>query len=178
MFKDESCLQPKQSRRWLKSLNIIYLYPTRYYPIMLFVESRFQNETQFHAWSMVRPTFLSALHIPACSSFWYYCCILFFIFKLATCSKLGNREYLGESSVHYKSHQQEEAKERKGMGRGNTGHRLFHIISSSESNDRTKFGSSEFFSVSDVHTLTWEYTYVFIPTEIFPVLLFFDHFYV
>lgn len=110
---------PKQSRCWLKSLNIIYLYPTRCYPIMLFVESRFQNETQFHAWSMARPTFvLNALRIPACPSFWYYCCVVFFffIFKLATCSKLGDREYRGESGVHYKSHQQEEAKERKGIG--------------------------------------------------------------
>lgn len=40
----------------------------------------------------------------------------FFIFKLATCSKLGDREYRAELGVHYKSHQQEEVKERKDKG--------------------------------------------------------------
>jgi len=82
---------------------------------MLFVESRFQNETQFHAWSMARPTFLSALHIPAPPSDIIVASCPFFIFKLAMCSKLGDREYRGELGVHYKSHQQKEAKERKGI---------------------------------------------------------------
>lgn len=122
-----------------------YYYPTRYYPIMLFVESRFQTKTQFHARSMAR--------LP--SSLTHY------VFQLATPSHIIVAPFLllffnfqtgnvfavrwlstTVSRVFIINRIKEEAKRGEkawGTRRTGTGHRLFHVISPSQSNDRTKF---------------------------------------
>lgn len=126
----------------------IHLYPTRYYPIMLFVESRFQNSISCLVHDTIYTFVLSITYsrsLLALSSFLilllclarFFPLLFFFlflnwqnVFEVRRSSIAANRVFIIN---HINRRKQNEEKRREAQG--STNYRLFRVISSSESND-------------------------------------------